>query len=279
MGKLYLGKRGSLKYQITQSLIKQKRFGESKYEAKRAGNVKFGQPVDGIFSYKTMKVYLDEAVRFVNWIRENYKEVKTLEEAKKYVREYLELGKRKNYSAWTLKLQRSALRKAFRDPELAKEIELPIRKKTDIVRSRRNAIRDKHFSKSRNKDLIDFARATGLRRSELSKVRVQDVFKMDEKLYVAIKGKGGRYREAPILEKYTERVQEIINKKDNNEKVFKKIHSCMDIHGYRREYAQELYKELTGKDYSEYKDKEAVMRVSEALGHSRIDVVTRHYLT
>ncbi|MCL0063522.1 tyrosine-type recombinase/integrase [Peptococcaceae bacterium] len=275
-----MGKRPSLKYQITQSLIKQKRFGESKYEAKRAGNVKFGQPVDGIFSYKTMKVYLDEAVRFVNWVKENYK-VKTLEEAKKYVGEYLEEGKERKLSAWTLKLQRSALRKAFQDSELAKEVQLPDRRKENIVRSRGDAVRDKNFSEERNKDMVDFAKATGLRRSGMSKVRVRDVFEMDGgKLFVATREKGGRYREAPVLEKYTERVREIIHGKDPDEEIFGKIHSSADIHSYRREYAQELYREITGESYdpAKDKDKEALQQVSEALGHSRLDVVTRNYL-
>jgi len=260
-------------------LINQKRFGESKHKAKREQKVKFGQAVDGIFSYKTMKVYLDEAVRFVNWIRENYKEVKTLEQAKKFVGEYLEEGKKRKLSAWTLKLQRSALRKAFQDPELVKEVQLPKRRKCDIVRSRIDAVRDKNFSESRNKDLITFAKATGLRRRGLSEIRARDIFEREERFFVAVREKGGRYREAPVLQKYTETIKEIVNKKDSVEdKIFEKVHSCIDIHSYRREYAQELYKELTGKDYSEYKDKEAVMRVSEALGHSRIEVVTRHYL-
>ena len=274
-----MGKRGSLKYQITQSLISQKRFGESKYKAKQEQGVKFGQAVDGIFSYKTMKTYLDEAVKFANWVKENYK-VKTLEQAKGFVSEYLEKGKERKLSAWTLKLQRSALRKAFRDPELAKEVQLPKRRKCDIVRSRYSAVRDKNFSESRNKDLINFAKATGLRREGLSKVRAQDIFEREGRLFVAIREKGGRYREAPVLRKYTEIIKEIVNKKDSVEdKIFEKVHSCIDIHSYRREYAQELYRELTGRDYdSKNKDKEALMRVSEALGHSRIDVVTRHYL-
>jgi len=272
-------KRPSLKYQITQALINQKRFGESKHAAKQASGTKFGQPTDGIYSYKTMKTYLDECVKFGNWVKENHKEVKTLEEAKKYVGEYLEEGKERKLSAWTLKLQRSALRKAFQDPELAKEVQLPDRRKKDIIRSRGDAVRDKDFSEERNRDLVDFAKATGLRRSGMSKVRVRDVFERDDKLFVAIREKGGRYREAPVLEKYTERVREIIHGKDPDEKIFEKIHSSADIHSYRREYAQELYKELTGQEYdAKNKDKEALMQVSEALGHSRLDVVTRNYL-
>ena len=275
-----MAKRPSLKYQITQSLISQKRFGESKHKAKQEQGARFGQAVDGIFSYKTMKVYLDEAVRFVNWIRENHKEVKTLEQAKKFVGEYLEEGKERKLSAWTLKLQRSALRKAFQDSELAKEVQLPRRRKCDIVRSRIDAVRDKNFSESRNKDLITFAKATGLRRRGLSEIRARDIFEKEERLFVAVREKGGRYREAPVLQEYTEIVREIVSKKDSVEdKIFEKVNSCIDVHSYRREYAQELYKEIVGQEYdAKNKDEEALMQVSEALGHSRIDVVTRHYL-
>ena len=274
-----MAKRGSLKWQITQSLISQKRFGKSKHEAKRTAEVRFGQAVDGIYSYKTMEIYLDEAVKFGNWVKENYN-IKTLEQAKEYVAEYLERGKERKLSAWTLKLQRSALRKAFREPELAKEVQLPVRRKCDIVRSRCDAVRDKDFSEERNKDLIDFALGTGLRRSGMSKVRVRDIFEENGRLFVAVREKGGRYREAPVLKEYAERVREIVNKKDNvDEKIFDKVHMSADIHSYRREYQQELYKEIAGESYdSKNKDKEAVIRVSEALGHGRIDVVTRYYL-
>ena len=270
----------SLKRQITQALINQKRFGESKHKAKQEQGVKFGQAVDGIFSYKTMKTYLDECVKFGNWVKEKYGS-RTLEQAKEHVGEYLERGKEKKLSAWTLKLQRSALRKMYQDPGLVKEVQLPDRRKENIVRSRGDAVRDKDFSEERNKDMVDFAKATGLRRSGMSKVRVRDVFESDDgKLFVAIREKGGRYREAPVLEKYTERVREIIHGKDSDEKIFEKIHSSADIHSYRREYAQELYREITGESYdpAKDKDKEALRQVSEALGHSRLDVVTRNYL-
>ena len=270
---------GSLKRQITQALINQKCFGESKYAAKQAGGTKFGQPTDGIYSYKTMKTYLDESVKFGNWVKENYN-IKTLEQAKEYVGEYLERGRVKKLSAWTLKLQRSALRKMYQDPGLAKEVELPNRKKENIVRSRGDAVRDKDFSEEKNKEMVDFAKSTGLRRSGMEKVRPQDIFEKDGKLFVAIKEKGGRYRELPVLKKYEERIREIVQGKELDKKIFEKIHSSADIHSYRREYAQELYREITGKNFdpAKDKDKEALRQVSEALGHSRLDVVTRNYL-
>ena len=270
---------GSLKHQITQALISQKRFGESKHAAKQAGGTKFGQPTDGIYSYKTMKTYLDESVKFGNWTKEQHGS-RTLEQAKEHVAEYLERGKERKLSAWTLKAQRSALRKMFKDPALAKEVPLLNRKKENIVRSRGDAVRDKDFSEERNKAMVDFAKGTGLRREGMGKVRPQDIFERDGKLFVAIKEKGGRYRELPVLKKYEERVREIAaTTREMDGKIFEKVAGSADIHAYRRVYAQNLYKEITGRSYSAAsKDKEALRQVSEALGHSRLDVVTRNYL-
>ena len=264
---------GSLKHQVTQALLQQKRFGESKHEAKQAAGTKFGQPVDGIYSFKTMKTYLDESVKFGNWTKEQHGS-RTLEQAKEHVGEYLERGKQNGLSAWTLKLQRSALRKMYQDPTLAKEVELPTRRKENIIRSRGDAVRDKDFSAERNKAMVDFARATGLRREGMEKVRPRDIFERDGKLFVAIKEKGGRYRESPVLERYEERIREIVQGKELDKKIFEKIHSSADIHSYRREYAQELFKEIS----SSTEKKETLRQVSEALGHSRLDVVSRNYL-
>jgi hypothetical protein len=70
------------------------------------------------------------------------------------------------------------------------------------------------------------------------------------------------------------------------ERVFDRIPKHMDVHAYRREYAQALYLSLADCNLpspgrrlrqSDY-DLSAVQRVSWALGHNRLDVVLRHYL-
>ncbi|MDO0823504.1 hypothetical protein [Desulfosporosinus nitroreducens] len=51
------------------------------------------------------------------------------------------------------------------------------------------------------------------------------------------------------------------------------------MHGYRRDYAQALYKQVAGSEYVKYQPNHtALMVVSEALGHSREDVVIQNYL-
>jgi hypothetical protein len=61
----------------------------------------------------------------------------------------------------------------------------------------------------------------------------------------------------------------------------------MDVHGYRREFAQALYlyhapgrtlPPATGRLKRSDYDRDAAQRVSWALGHQRIDVVLRHYI-
>ena len=69
--------------------------------------------------------------------------------------------------------------------------------------------------------------------------------------------------------------------------VFPRIPRHLDVHSYRREFAQALYlahapgRELpsaTGRLTPGSYDVAAVTYVSHALGHSRLDVVLRHYL-
>ena len=51
------------------------------------------------------------------------------------------------------------------------------------------------------------------------------------------------------------------------------------MHGYRREYARERYKDLAGREYDrarpERVSRAAIREVSENLGHNREDVVTK----
>ena len=66
---------------------------------------------------------------------------------------------------------------------------------------------------------------------------------------------------------------------DSYSKIIDRIPIRADIHSYRREYAADYYKELSGQDYDSInKDTAAILQVSWALGHNRFDVVTRNYL-
>jgi hypothetical protein len=76
-----------------------------------------------------------------------------------------------------------------------------VRHRSGITRSRKEAKRDKNFSESKNKEFIEFCKATGLRKKELKCLRgTQLVFKSGI-YYIAVTSgaKGGRYRESPII--------------------------------------------------------------------------------
>ena len=69
--------------------------------------------------------------------------------------------------------------------------------------------------------------------------------------------------------------------------VFEHLAKHMDIHSYRRQYTQALYQYYTqgrvlppvqGRLKRNTYDRDAAERVSWSLGHTRIDVVLRHYL-
>lgn len=96
-----------------------------------------------------------------------------------------------------------------------------------------------------------------------------------------IHGKGGRIRDVPVLHGYekivTEATEGAIGRGES--KVWANIPGHMDVHGYRREYAQSMYKQKHGSAYIKYHpDHAALMTVSNALGHSLVDVVIRNYL-
>lgn len=238
--------------------------------------------LQGIYSYETLRTYKEHCANYSEWVKETFQDLKIrdLESAKPYFSQYLQHRLEQGDSAWTLKLIRSALKKVYQDPKLADDVNLPVRKKENIIRSRGQKPMDKKFSPERNRDLVDFCRATGLRRHELQSLKVIDVYQVGDRLQVDVhQGKGGKFRSVPVLKQFESRIEEIISNKDLSSQLFDKIPVRADIHSYRREYAASYYKELSGKNFNpKEKDKDVIRLVSKALGHNRLDVVTRNYL-
>jgi integrase len=283
-----MSKRPSLKKQVIDVFKSLERYGESKFEAKeiavaitKAAGTPGWNParLSGVYSLSTMEGYMDICVRFSGWVKAQHGS-RYLEEAKQFVPEYIQSAIDKNYSAWTIANYRSALRKLYQDPFLADSVQIPIRHTDDIKRSRGPKAMDAKFSVERNRDLIDFSCAFGLRRHELRELRAGDIYRGGDRLWLHVeRGKGGRKREVPVLVAYQERVLEIIHSKEPQDFLFPRIPVRADIHGYRREYANALYQQNAGKPYNPRdKDKIALQMVSWALGHNRLDVVIRNYL-
>ena len=249
-------------------------FGESKKEAVANGTEK-----EKIFSFNTYKSYWKHTKYFIKYIKENHPECTTLKSAKKYVNEWLQTRVDQGLSAWTVQLEAKAMGKLYGiSPDDENYFKPPKRNREDIKRSRGDRVRDKHFSKTNNDELIKFCKGTGLRRAELGELRgkdlvtreqieaeiaqlesrpaaeltpvdtkrlemLQDTRLFEGDYFTHIRnGKGGRERMSPIIGPNTEQIVERIKNTPAEEKVWQHIHQSADIHGYRAEYATIIYK-------------------------------------
>ena len=249
-------------------------FGESKKEAVANGTEK-----EKIFSFNTYKSYWKHTKYFIKYIKENHPECTTLKSAKKYVNEWLQTRVDQGLSAWTVQLEAKAMGKLYGiSPDDENYFKPPKRNREDIKRSRGDRVRDKHFSKTNNDELIKFCKGTGLRRAELGELRGKDLVTREEieaeisqiesrpaeeltpadtkrlemlqdtrlfegDYFTHVRnGKGGRERMSPIIGPNTEQIVERIKNTPAEEKVWQHIHQSADIHGHRAEYATIIYK-------------------------------------
>ena len=263
-----------LHQQAYERLTGMQAFGESKKAA-----VANGTDRDKIFSVSTYKAYWKHTKYFIKYIRENYPKCTTLKSAKKNANEWLQAQVDRGLSAWTVQLEAKALGKLYGiQPDDENYFKPPKRNREDIKRSRGDRVRDRHFSKTNNDELIKFCRGTGLRRSELEELRGKDLVTraqieveisrletipedrrtpadgkrlsmlQDTRLFqgeyftFVRNGKGGRMRLSPIIGKNTEQIVERISSTPPEEKVWQHVHKSADIHGYRAEYATAIYK-------------------------------------
>lgn len=273
----------SMVAQVKVALDEKLAIGQSKHLAKKMGTAQ-----NHIYSWGTYKAYLNQGCRFAKWAKETYG-CKTLEQARPYVKDYLERSK--DLSPYTQKLYASSLAKIYSCSSKDFNVQTDTRHRADITRSRDEKIRDRHFSENRNQELVNFCRSTGLRRSELEKLTGNQLIERNGQYYIGVKGKGGRYREAPVIYKVDEVVSRM--KAAGDEKVWNRVHNAADIHSYRGQYATSFYKSIarhrneipTEDRYccridlkGVWYDKKAMLEVSRALGHNRISVIAGHYL-
>ncbi|HZU70141.1 MAG TPA: site-specific integrase [Ktedonobacteraceae bacterium] len=276
--------------------IRQSR-GKAKAALRAAKEMGWTGSTERIHSFKTRSVYQGHVVRFVRWVRTTY-QIKDLaqvdaradELATRYLQWHLEEGK----SAYTLQAERSALRLFFGDRSLAQQVVLPRRTRATITRSRGIAAHDRHFQAANWQPLLRFLQATGLRRNEVRLLLVCDIVACepegDYQGQTTVKvrnGKGGKSRTVPVLMGHERDVLCLREGRQDDEPVFARIPKHLDVHSYRRAYAQALYLSLapgrslppqTGRLRPSTYDTGVVMAVSKALGHRRKDVVLHHYL-
>lgn len=212
-----------------------------------------------------------------------------LSECRQYVDEWLMV--RSVLSPHSQKLEACALAKVF-DCTTEDFIKTAVRHRAGITRSRKAAKRDKNFSEAKNKEFIEFCRATGLRKKELKCLRGSQLVFKNGIYYIAVTSgaKGGRYRESPIISNVDTVVKRM--KEAGNGKVWSYVPD-MDVHSYRSDYCTEIYttlarpleeipkneryhcrRDLKGVCY----DKRAMLIASRCLGHNRINIIAEHYL-
>lgn len=247
-----------------------------------------------IHSENTYKTYVAQCNHFAEWCKELG--VKDKDIAFKMIGDYGKYLESQGKSAWTIYTAICALAKAYGVSTKELGYEPPKRKREDIKRSRQSAKRDEHISATNNKELYVFGRCMGLRRSELEKLRGnQLVIRDDGTLYIMnVIGKGGKIRNVDLFGSEAE--LKLIKRKMQQAGeglVFPRVHSALDEHFLRSIYACRAYSSkarninsLTGKEkYICRKDKagtiydrDALLYTSKQLGHNRVDVVANSYL-
>jgi len=276
-------KNKSIIYQVKETLTQKLCIGEKKHLAKQQGTAS-----SGVYSWDTLKTYLAKSCAFAKWAKEQHG-CKTLNDARMYVDAYIQRHIDLRFSPWTQKTIANALAKLY-GCSTKDFVQTQPRRRVDITRSRESKAK---FSESRNKEFVDFCKATGLRRHEIKYLKPENLSFNEvtgQHMLVNIKGKGGRVRSCPILSK--EAVERIRNT-PAGQNVWSKIPSRADIHSYRADYCKSVYlshaRPIAGVPKSEryycrgdlsgvIYDKHAMLIASKALGHNRICVIAGYYL-
>lgn len=229
---------------------------------------------------------------------------RTFEEAAEYMPRYIEEleqrpGKAEGstMSAWSVRSYFAAAGKVL--DLSASDYDLPARRASDITRSRFSVENDKHFSGSSAKyeGFVDFCCATGLRKNkELRDLRGSQLVDHGDGSYSVhiLQGKGGKERYAPITGT-PDQVEAVVSRMRaaGEDKVWSSLPKCADVHSYRAIYAKRVYEAharpiasvprseryyCQGDHRGEIYDKAALDYATEALGHSRHNVLIQSYL-
>lgn len=307
---------------------------ESKHLLRRQGKA-----YNHVHSFRTYHNYWPIIQRFVRSYASTFPDSKSIKYGRSYVPVWLQQQAKRGLAITTLKTYRSALNKLYGiHPGDRDYYILPDRHRADITRSRGPKPSDRHFSVTNNQDLVDFCRGSGLRREELSLLRGDDLWDrkriesersrlrtvcqpsksekamlralddtrlFKEEFFVYVRcGKGGRMRYAPVIGPCVADIVARFQGIAPDAKVWPRIHTMADIHSFRRDYSNTLYRlyarpieeipydrtvPRTNKPYRSqvyccrrdlvgvWLDKRAMLVVSKALGHNRIGIFAQSY--
>ena len=258
----------SLKQQVKEVLDSKLAIGQSKYRAKLDGTY-----MEHIYAWETYRSYLKHCCYFVEWAKTQPIDAclghkpRTLDECCIFAEKWLQHNIDRELSSYTIKLQLAALCKLYSCTAKDFDIKTPSRLRSKIIRSRKEVARDKMFSTEANKDIITFARCTGLRRDELAQIRSSDLLMVGGKPYLLVSrgAKGGRHRFSPVVGSKEEIDLVISLCKNANGKIFKRVPSKMDVHSFRACYAKRVYN-ANKRDFSVYKNERVVIYKYKIIG-------------
>ena len=304
-----MSRKTSFKEQMFRILNSKNAFGQSKYLAKqesyRQGNK---GKVDGIYSKKTMKDYKAVAEQFNSWQKDkgyNFHSINDVTQS--VIVEFLKDKQDKNYSSWSISRDQSALNKIFNLSITKKDNGLNSRHNDDIKNNRGLANNYRYSTLARNKEIISFITASGVRRQSLTVIRPHDIIRNADNVVIGVKviEKGGRSRNAYIRNEFQTQITAFVDNHisaKGNQPFWNKVDKNLNTHWYRAEYANGLYLSLLNaknsntdyfkgyrdcfinernfqnaikgkKDTIKGYDTESLALVSQSLGHSRVDVV------
>lgn len=295
-----MGKKSNITHQCLKELNKQKKFGESKFNAKQAAR-QSGEKVvvRGIYSTATYNSYVKVCKQFITETLANHKEIKNFADCRQYVAEFLQSKEEKGVSAWTLGMYGSALASAYDCGKRDFDYNYPVRSRANIKRCRGVSSSNYRHPEEKWDTAKLILKATGCRRKEALRLRKEDFRETNGgNLEVYKRGKGGIERWCLVNPKYTEQLREYLKTAETHpvsgeNRLFLKAQLPQgSIHDMRADYARDLYQYFedrgdvaTGKIYhcrgdmlGRSFDKGILSAVSYNLQHSRDNVVVNHYL-
>ena len=276
----------NIRYLMCRELEKQIRIGTKKRADKSANYHETGErKARYIHAEKTVETYMQSAKEYGDWLREHGMGHCSLAEAKEHAGEYIQ-----NFpSAYSQKTVRSALARVFgcSGRELC---EVADRRAEDIRRGR--TMTDRAAAIERNHPLeVEICRSTGVRFGrELWQLQPKNFWYDDHgDLYIHITGKGGRVRDALVIGRGREIIeQELASGKYRVDEPICRLPSHANVHRYRADYAARCYVYAVEHGYTDSAktlyhgfDRRAIEFVDENLGHGgkRLYTAVINYLS
>ena len=282
----------NLKHQLYHSIQSNFKEGMDKHSDKKNGI----RSTEKVYSYADRKNLIDLAANFANWMKENHQNIRMVRDLKSdYVQEFLNKKSiecssetLRNYASRFRKLEKMINNTYNLNIEISNVVVPMGRNNTKKIRDVAMSIEDykklesTYTENSTGYIAINIARRSGLRVSEIAKLKGTDI-NMQEKYIQVIGGKGKKDRVIPISSEdldYYKELKEMVGdgrccaaqeksiSKNVNRHMkqanIKQQYESTGLHAIRKMYAQNEFDGLREQGLS---IKEAWSKVSVSLGH------------